>query len=80
MLRDNRIILHRPEVLFSGIKGNKKKSSGIQGNIFHKFEGGQSRVSINKSNGLNFNNYRIPDQRDVEMEPRTTLYLCPRGI
>ena len=24
MLRDNRIILHRPEVLFSGIKGNKK--------------------------------------------------------
>ena len=24
MLRDNRIILHRPEVLFSEIKGNKK--------------------------------------------------------
>ena len=32
--------------------------------IFHEFEGTQSRVSINRSNGLNSNKYRIPDRRE----------------
>ena len=45
---------------FSGIR-QEKKSSSTQGNIFHEFEGTQSRVSINRSDGLNFKKYRIPD-------------------
>ena len=44
--------------------GKKKKSSGTQGNIFHEFEGTQSRVSVNRSDGLNFKKYRIPDRTE----------------
>ena len=42
----------------------RKKSSDPQGNIFHEFEGKQSRVSIKKSDGLNFKKYRIPDRTE----------------
>ena len=41
-----------------------KKSSDTQGNIFHEFEGTQSRVSINRSDGLNFKKYRLPDRTE----------------
>ena len=64
MLSDNRIILHWLQRSFFQELKVTKKSSGTQGNIFHEIEGAQSRVSINRSNGLNFNNYRIPDQRE----------------
>ena len=33
-------------------------------NIFHEFEGTQSRVSINRSDGLNFKKYRMPDRTE----------------
>ena len=42
----------------------KKKIPGTQSNIFHEFEGTQSRVSINRSDGVNFKKYRIPDRTE----------------
>ena len=42
----------------------KNKSSGTQGNIFHEFEGTQARVSINRSDGLKFQKYIIPDRTE----------------